>query len=66
MFIIPFVLLHAWTAYQMIYFFVWLPLFIIVMVVPFRRAFRETLALKREHEWFVGTKRVVQSDLRVA
>jgi hypothetical protein len=50
----------------MIYFFVWLPLFIIVMVVPFRRAFRETLALKREHEWFVGTKRVVQSDLRVA
>jgi uncharacterized membrane protein len=60
------VLLHAWTAYQMIYFFVWLSLFIIVMVVPFRRAFRETLALKREHEWFVGTKRVIQSDLRVA
>jgi len=65
-FLVPFVLLHAWLAYQTIYFFVWLSIFIIVMVIPFRRAFRDTLALKRENEWFVGTKRVIQSDLRVA
>lgn len=65
-FLIPLVLLNAWIAYQTIYFLVWTVVFIIVMVIPFRLAFRETLALKRENEWFVGTKRVVQSDLRVA
>ncbi|MNH93161.1 hypothetical protein D3C73_457560 [compost metagenome] len=64
--LVPFVLLHDWSAYQMIYFFVWISVFFIVMVIPFRRAFRVTLALKRENEWFVGMKRVIQSDLRVA
>lgn len=65
-FLIPLVLLYAWMAYQTIYFLVWIIVFIIVIVIPFRRAFRETLALKRENDWFVGTKRVIQSDLRVA
>ncbi len=65
-FLIPLVLLHAWFAYQTIYFLIWIIVFIIVIVLPFRRAFRETLALKRENDWFVGTKRVIQSDLRVA
>ncbi|MCQ6562355.1 DUF5808 domain-containing protein [Paenibacillus mendelii] len=65
-FLIPFVLLHTWFAYQTIYFFVWLSVFFFVMVIPFRHAFRDTLALKRENEWYVGTKRVIQSDLRVA
>lgn len=65
-FLIPLVLLHDWSAYQVIYFFVWFSVFFMLMVVPFRHAFRDTLALKREKEWFVGTKRVIRSDLRVA
>jgi len=63
---VPFLFLHYLMTYQFIYFFVWISVFFFVMVIPFRRAFRDTLALKREHEWFVGTKRVIQSDLRVA
>ncbi|WP_231506266.1 DUF5808 domain-containing protein [Paenibacillus sp. UNC451MF] len=66
LFLIPLVLLHEWSAYQVIYFFVWFSAFFIWMTVPFRRAFRDTLALKREKEWFVGTKRVIRSDLRTA
>ncbi|MCR8659781.1 DUF5808 domain-containing protein [Paenibacillus endoradicis] len=63
---VPFLLLYYLMTYQFIYFFVWISVFCIVLVIPFRRAFRDTLALKRENEWFVGTKRVIQSDLRVA
>ncbi len=50
--LIPFVLLQAWFAFQLIYFFVWFILFFVVMVIPFRRAFRETLALKRANGWY--------------
>ncbi|WP_136607709.1 DUF5808 domain-containing protein [Paenibacillus dokdonensis] len=64
--LVPFLLLYAWIPYQVLYFFVWLSVFMLVMLMPFRRAFRDTLALKREHEWFVGNKRVILSDLRVA
>ncbi|WP_459965644.1 DUF5808 domain-containing protein [Paenibacillus sp. JCM 10914] len=56
---IPFLLLHDWMAYQMLYYFAWLTVFLIVMVLPFRRAFRDTLARKREHDWFVGQKEEV-------
>jgi uncharacterized membrane protein len=64
--LVPFVLLHDWSAYQVIYFFVWISGFFVVMSIPFRHAFRSTLALKRENDWFVGKKRVIQGDLRVA
>ncbi|MWV46117.1 hypothetical protein GRF59_21075 [Paenibacillus sp. HJL G12] len=64
--LIPFVILYAWIPYQVIYFLVWLCALVLAVVAPFRRAFRDTLALKREHEWFVGNKRVILSDLRVA
>lgn len=63
---VPFAVLHFWPVYQIIYFLVWLPVFSVALVVPFRRAFRETLALKREHEWFVGSNRIIAGDLRVA
>ncbi|GAA4865119.1 PH domain-containing protein [Paenibacillus vulneris] len=65
-FIIPLALLHDYSAYQVIYFFVWLVTFFLWTSVLFRHAFRETLALKRERDWFVGAKRVLRSDLRVA
>ncbi|UKS26303.1 hypothetical protein LOZ80_33050 [Paenibacillus sp. HWE-109] len=65
-FLSPFFILHLWTAYQVVYFLVWLCIFVIIMVVPFRRANRDTLALKLDNDWFVGTKHVIQSDLRVA
>jgi len=61
---IPILALHVWTIYQIVYFFIWFTVFIFVMVNPFRRAFRDTLALKREQEWFVGAKRVLMGDLR--
>ncbi|WP_227793304.1 DUF5808 domain-containing protein [Paenibacillus guangzhouensis] len=64
--LLPLGLLYAQMAYQTIYFLVWLTVFVIVIVIPFRRAFQATLALKREREWFVGAKRVIHSDLRVA
>ncbi|MBH5320943.1 hypothetical protein I6N90_24460 [Paenibacillus sp. GSMTC-2017] len=64
--LIPLILLHYLTPYQVIYFLLWMFVFFIVMVIPFRKAFRETLHLKRENEWFVGKKSVIQSDLRVA
>lgn len=67
--VIPLVAMNAWKDYEgfsFIYFFLWLAVFLFVIVVPFRRAFRATLALKREQEWFVGKKNVVHSDLRVA
>jgi len=63
---IPILALHVWTIYQIVYFFIWFTIFIFVLVSPFRRAFRDTLALKREQEWFVGAKRVLMGDLRAA
>ncbi len=64
--LIPFLILYQFMSVQVLYFFVWLVGSVIVMVLPFRRAFWETLALKREHEWFVGHKRVILTDLRVS
>lgn len=63
---VPFVLLHLWSAYQVLYLFVWLLILMVVTVLPFRRAFRDTLELKREQEWFVGSKRMIIGDLRVS
>ena len=55
-----------WFAYQTIYFLLWLMVFMVMMVLPFRKAFRQTMALKREEDWFVGSKRMILGDLRVA
>lgn len=60
------VLLHKWVAYQMIGYVVWMIAGTIGMVMPFRRAFRDTLAAKRLHNWYVGPRNTVWSDLRVA
>jgi len=51
-----FLLLYKWPAYQTIYFFAWMFFVCFAAVIPFRRAFRDTLALKRENGWFVGKK----------
>ncbi len=59
-------LLHGLPAYRTIYYLLWTCAYFVVATLSFRRAFRETLALKRENDWFVGEKRVIQSDLRVA
>lgn len=64
--LVPMLFLHDLSAFQVIYFFVWSAVLSVVMAMPFRKAFARTLALKREHEWFVGDKRVVLTDLRVA
>src|SRR5690606_13863984 len=48
--LVPMALLHAWPAYQTIYYLLWMCAYITVTTLPFRRAFRETLALKREND----------------
>ncbi|MFC3789135.1 DUF5808 domain-containing protein [Paenibacillus sp. GCM10012307] len=63
---IPVVLLYDANGYQVLYFFVWIFSFYAAVFSWFRQAFRMTLALKRENDWFVGAKRVIQSDLRAA
>ncbi|WP_068613278.1 DUF5808 domain-containing protein [Paenibacillus tuaregi] len=62
--LVPFVFMFNLVFYQVLYFFIWFSLFFFLMGAPFRRAFRETLALKRKHEWFVGEKKVILGDLR--
>ncbi len=64
--LVPVAILSAWPAYQTIYYLLWICAYFVVTTLPFRRSFRELLALKRENDWFVGEKRVIQSDLRVA
>lgn len=49
--LVPFVFLYEWYALQFIYFLLWLTALIILMVSPFRRAFRDTLDLKRKNGW---------------
>ncbi|WP_391574907.1 DUF5808 domain-containing protein [Cohnella sp.] len=64
--LVPVAILYALPAYQTVYYLLWICVYFVVGTVPFRRAFREMLALKRDNDWFVGEKRVIQSDLRVA
>ncbi|WEK54662.1 MAG: DUF5808 domain-containing protein [Candidatus Cohnella colombiensis] len=63
--LIPLILLYNLWGYQTIYMLVWIIVCVIVFTVPFRTAFKETLGLKRDNDWFVGAKRVIHSDLRV-
>lgn len=62
----PVVLIYKSEAFQLVYYLAWMIAISIVLMMPFRRAFRDTLALKRANDWFVGPKRVIQADLRVA
>jgi hypothetical protein len=52
--LLPLVPLHAYFAFQFLYFFAWLTAMFIALPMTFRRAFRETLALKRRNKWYVG------------
>ena len=51
-------------SFQILYYLIWLCALVVVIVFPFRRAHRDTLALKRRNEWFIGDKKAVQTDLR--
>lgn len=51
-------------SFQILYYLIWLCALVVVIVFPFRRAHRDTLALKRQNEWFSGDKKAVQTDLR--
>lgn len=52
--VLPLLLLQKWMAFQTVYFLLWMSTFILVVTVPFRRSFRELLALKRRQEWYVN------------
>jgi len=49
--LVPLILLYNYSTYQVVYLFAWLTVFFIVMVLPFRKAFRETLAFKKKSRW---------------
>ncbi|MFD0674578.1 DUF5808 domain-containing protein [Cohnella sp. GCM10027633] len=48
---VPVALMWQWFAAQTVYFFLWLTVFLFVTVGPFRRAFRDTIKLKRDRGW---------------
>ncbi|WP_228551226.1 DUF5808 domain-containing protein [Paenibacillus sp. B01] len=55
--LIPLYALYDWIAFQSLYFVAWLLAFVLLLVRPFRRAFRTTLALKRREGWSAPTAR---------
>jgi len=63
---VPLFLLNQWLAFQTVYYLMWTCTFVIIVVLPFRKAFRATLQLKRKEDWYVGKKHVIQADLRAA
>lgn len=63
---LPLALLHKWFTYQLIAYLVWIIAGPIWLIMPFRRAFRDTLAAKRLNNWYVGPRNTVWSDLQVA
>jgi len=62
----PIFIMYNWPAFQITYYLFWTCAFVIIIVIPHRKAFRATLQLKREEDWFVGKKHVIQADLRAA
>lgn len=60
--LVPFFLLAEWPSYQIIYFLVWMTVYIAVSAWPFRNAFRQTLAVKREKGWIVGDENGTEHD----
>lgn len=62
--LVPVALLYAWPGFQITAYWAWMAAFFFTITAPFRRAFRDTLELKRRNGWFVGTKRIVQVDLK--
>jgi len=49
--LVPFALLYKWYGLMFIYYLGWIFAFIFVAVIPFRRAFRDTLELKKSNGW---------------
>lgn len=49
--LVPFPLLYNWYGMLLIYYLGWIFGFIFIAVKPFRRAFRDTLALKKSQGW---------------
>jgi len=46
--------LLPWTAFRIIYFLFWILAFSFAFLIPFRRANRELIALKKKNGWFVS------------
>jgi len=63
---VPLLFLAQLFAIQIIYFFLWIISVVLIMIIPFRKAFRATLQLKRQEQWFVGEKKIIRADLRAA
>ncbi|WP_027086423.1 DUF5808 domain-containing protein [Cohnella panacarvi] len=49
--LVPFPFMYDWFGMLFIYYLGWIFAFIFVAVIPFRQAFRDTLALKKSHGW---------------
>lgn len=59
-------MLFLGESFGVVYFLFWLFAAVLLLVIPFRRAHRETLSLKRKHDWFTSRRRVVHADLRAS
>lgn len=60
---IPILALYPWISFQIIYFLSWLVIIIFLITQPFRQAFQATIALKREHEWYVKSKQEIDGEM---
>lgn len=58
--LIPFFFLRE--TFQVAYFILWIFVLVVASVIPFRHAHRDTLALKRKYDWFIGEQKHVQQD----
>ncbi|MBD2872314.1 DUF5808 domain-containing protein [Paenibacillus arenilitoris] len=63
--IAPFFALADYFSMALIYMFIWFAAFIYTSKLPFNRIHRQAAALKREKDWFVGEKRLVQMDAKL-
>lgn len=60
---IPLIALYPWTTFQVLYYLWWLIFIIFWLASPFRQSFQATIALKREHEWYVKPNQEANGQL---
>ncbi|KRE35426.1 DUF5808 domain-containing protein [Paenibacillus sp. Soil522] len=62
----PFFLLGQYFSLALMYMFLWFAAFLYTSKLPFNKIHHKATALKRENEWFVGEKRIIRIDTKVA
>jgi len=60
---VPLIVLHSWTTFQVLYYIWWLIVIIFWLTKPFRQSLHATIAVKREHDWYVKPKQEFNGEL---